>query len=46
MPPRFKEAAENLTKAARLSKELLQCGRIVEEEWMEIQAQVKLSFAQ
>lgn len=43
---KFKEAAENLTKAARLSKELLRCGRIVEEEWMEIQAQVKLSFAQ
>ncbi|KAM5291497.1 tetratricopeptide repeat protein 23 isoform 2-T2 [Glossophaga mutica] len=42
---KFKEAAENLTKAARLSKELLQCGRIVEEEWMEIQARVKLSFA-
>ncbi|XP_024417520.2 tetratricopeptide repeat protein 23 isoform X1 [Desmodus rotundus] len=42
---KFKEAAENLTKAARLSKELLQCGRIVEEEWVEIQSRVKLSFA-
>ncbi|XP_053514869.1 tetratricopeptide repeat protein 23 isoform X3 [Artibeus jamaicensis] len=43
---KFKEAAKNLTKAERLSKELLQRGRIVEEEWMEIQARVKLSFAQ
>ncbi|XP_008055161.2 tetratricopeptide repeat protein 23 [Carlito syrichta] len=43
---KFKEASENLTKAERLSKELLQCGRIIKEEWMEIQAQIKLSFAQ
>ncbi|XP_054417874.1 tetratricopeptide repeat protein 23 isoform X1 [Pteronotus mesoamericanus] len=42
---KFKEAAENLTKAAKLSKELLQRGRIVKEEWVEIQARVKLSFA-
>lgn len=43
---KFKEAAENLTKAETLSKELLQCGRISQEEWMEIQARTKLSFAQ
>ncbi|KAK2491984.1 hypothetical protein MC885_011367, partial [Smutsia gigantea] len=43
---KFKEASENLAKAERLSKELLQCGRITEEEWMEIQAQIKMSFAQ
>ncbi|XP_004483950.1 tetratricopeptide repeat protein 23 isoform X2 [Dasypus novemcinctus] len=43
---KFKEASQNLTKAERLSKELLQCGRIIKEEWMEIQAQIKLSFAQ
>ncbi|XP_057580519.1 tetratricopeptide repeat protein 23 [Hippopotamus amphibius kiboko] len=43
---KFKEASENLTKAERLSKELLQCGRIIKEEWMEIQARIKLSFAQ
>ncbi|XP_019582222.2 tetratricopeptide repeat protein 23 isoform X1 [Rhinolophus sinicus] len=42
---KFKEAAENLTKAETLSKELLQCGRISQEEWMEIQAWTKLSFA-
>ncbi|XP_073657452.1 tetratricopeptide repeat protein 23 isoform X3 [Tursiops truncatus] len=43
---KFKEASENLTKAERLSKELLQCGRIIKEEWIEIQTQIKLSFAQ
>ncbi|XP_013848677.1 tetratricopeptide repeat protein 23 isoform X2 [Sus scrofa] len=43
---KFKEASENLTKAERISKELLQCGRIIKEEWMEIQARIKLSFAQ
>ncbi|XP_058914517.1 tetratricopeptide repeat protein 23 isoform X6 [Kogia breviceps] len=43
---KFKEASENLTKAERLSKELLQCGRIIKEEWIEIQMQIKLSFAQ
>ncbi|XP_014412182.2 tetratricopeptide repeat protein 23 isoform X1 [Camelus ferus] len=43
---KFKEASENLTKAERLSKELLQCGRIIKEEWMEIQSRIKLSFAQ
>lgn len=42
---KFKEAAENLAKAERLSKELLRCGRIVKEEWAEIQAGIKLSFA-
>ncbi|XP_073917961.1 tetratricopeptide repeat protein 23 isoform X2 [Castor canadensis] len=43
---KFKEASENLMKAERLSKELLQCGRIIKEEWTEIQARIKLSFAQ
>ncbi|XP_029808544.1 tetratricopeptide repeat protein 23 isoform X2 [Suricata suricatta] len=43
---KFKEASENVTKAERLAKELLQCGRIVNEEWIDIQAQIKLSFAQ
>lgn len=43
---KFKEASENLAKAERLSKELLQCGRIIKEEWKEIQAQITLSFAQ
>ncbi|XP_036734611.2 tetratricopeptide repeat protein 23 isoform X1 [Manis pentadactyla] len=43
---KFKEASENLAKAERLSKELLQCRRITKEEWMEIQARIKLSFAQ
>ncbi|XP_062946450.1 tetratricopeptide repeat protein 23 [Cynocephalus volans] len=43
---KFKEASENLTKAKRLSKELLQCGRIIKEEWIEIQARIKLSLAQ
>eukprot|EP00074_Homo_sapiens_P068623 XP_011520229.1 tetratricopeptide repeat protein 23 isoform X1 [Homo sapiens] len=43
---KFKEAAENLTKAERLSKELLQCGRIIKEEWIEIEARIRLSFAQ
>uniref|UniRef100_A0ABI7WHI3 Tetratricopeptide repeat domain 23 n=1 Tax=Felis catus TaxID=9685 RepID=A0ABI7WHI3_FELCA len=43
---KFKEASENLTKAETLAKELLQCGRIVKEEWIEIQARIKLSFAQ
>ncbi|XP_065404578.1 tetratricopeptide repeat protein 23 isoform X4 [Macaca fascicularis] len=42
----FKEASENLTKAERLSKELLQCGRIIKEEWIEIEARIRLSFAQ
>ncbi|XP_006902452.1 PREDICTED: tetratricopeptide repeat protein 23-like [Elephantulus edwardii] len=42
---KFKEASENLAKAERLSKELLQCGRIIKEEWMEIQEQLKLSLA-
>ncbi|XP_053437772.1 tetratricopeptide repeat protein 23 isoform X2 [Nycticebus coucang] len=43
---KFKEASENLGKAERLSKELLQCERIIKEEWIEIQARIKLSFAQ
>uniref|UniRef100_A0A9L0S0Q8 Tetratricopeptide repeat domain 23 n=1 Tax=Equus caballus TaxID=9796 RepID=A0A9L0S0Q8_HORSE len=43
---KFKEASENLTKAERLSKELLQCERIIKEEWIEIQARIKLSIAQ
>ncbi|KAM4826163.1 tetratricopeptide repeat protein 23 isoform 5-T5 [Thomomys bottae] len=43
---KFKEASENLTKADKLSKELLQCGRIIKEEWTEIQARIKFSFAQ
>ncbi|XP_036087916.1 tetratricopeptide repeat protein 23 isoform X2 [Rousettus aegyptiacus] len=43
---KFKEAAENLTKAERLLKELLQCGRILKDEWIEIQAPITLSFAQ
>ncbi|XP_021120420.1 tetratricopeptide repeat protein 23 isoform X2 [Heterocephalus glaber] len=43
---KFKEASENLVKAERLSRELLQCGRIVKEEWIEVQARIKLSFAQ
>ncbi|KAM7048679.1 tetratricopeptide repeat protein 23 isoform 1-T3 [Molossus nigricans] len=43
---KFKEAAENLTKAERLLKELLQCGRMEKEEWVELQAQIKVSFAQ
>nr|XP_012294052.1 tetratricopeptide repeat protein 23 isoform X3 [Aotus nancymaae] len=42
----FKEASENLTKAKRLSKELLQCGRIIKEEWIEVEARIRLSFAQ
>ncbi|XP_036267675.1 tetratricopeptide repeat protein 23 isoform X3 [Pipistrellus kuhlii] len=42
---KFKEAAENLAKAERLSKELLRCGRITKEEWIETQARIKLSFA-
>ncbi|XP_012619992.1 tetratricopeptide repeat protein 23 isoform X4 [Microcebus murinus] len=43
---KFKEASENLAKAERLSKELLQCGRIINEEWIEIEARIKQSFAQ
>ncbi|XP_073738585.1 tetratricopeptide repeat protein 23 isoform X3 [Callorhinus ursinus] len=43
---KFKEASENLSKAERLAKELLQCGRIIKEEWIEIQARIKLSSAQ
>lgn len=43
---KFKDASENLTKAERLSQELLQCGRMAKEEWVEIQARIKLSFAQ
>ncbi|XP_058398336.1 tetratricopeptide repeat protein 23 isoform X1 [Diceros bicornis minor] len=43
---KFKEASENLTKAERLAKELLQCERIIKEEWIEIQARIKLSLAQ
>ncbi|XP_057612585.1 tetratricopeptide repeat protein 23 isoform X1 [Chionomys nivalis] len=43
---KFKEAAENLLKAERLSKEMLQCGNMIKEEWVEIQARIKLSFAQ
>ncbi|XP_060035309.1 tetratricopeptide repeat protein 23 [Erinaceus europaeus] len=42
---KYKEASENLEKAERLSKELLHCGRIIKEEWTEIQARIKLSFA-
>ncbi|XP_023565767.1 tetratricopeptide repeat protein 23 isoform X4 [Octodon degus] len=43
---KFKDASENLVKAEKLSKELLQCGRIIKEEWIEAQARIKLSFAQ
>lgn len=43
---KFKEASENLIKAEKLSKEMLQCGNIIKEEWVEIQARIKLSFAQ
>ncbi|XP_010606161.1 tetratricopeptide repeat protein 23 isoform X1 [Fukomys damarensis] len=43
---KFSEASENLVKAERLSRELLQCGRIVKEEWIEVQARIKWSFAQ
>ncbi|XP_051004665.1 tetratricopeptide repeat protein 23 isoform X3 [Acomys russatus] len=43
---KFKEASENLVKAERLSKEMLQCGNMIKEEWLEIQARIKLSFAQ
>ncbi|CAO2614259.1 Tetratricopeptide repeat protein 23 [Lemmus lemmus] len=43
---KFKEALENLLKAERLSQEMLQCGNIIKEEWVEIQARIKLSFAQ
>ncbi|XP_034523817.1 tetratricopeptide repeat protein 23 isoform X2 [Ailuropoda melanoleuca] len=43
---KFKEASENLSKAEQLAKELLQCGRITKEEWIEIQARIKLSSAQ
>ncbi|XP_026640233.1 tetratricopeptide repeat protein 23 [Microtus ochrogaster] len=43
---KFKEAAENLLKAERLSKEMLQRGNMIKEEWVEIQARIKLSFAQ
>ncbi|XP_036025501.1 tetratricopeptide repeat protein 23 isoform X2 [Onychomys torridus] len=43
---KFKEALENLIKAEKLSKEMLQCGNIIKEEWVEIQARIKLSFAQ
>ncbi|XP_034879933.1 tetratricopeptide repeat protein 23 isoform X2 [Mirounga leonina] len=43
---KFKEASENLSKAEQLAKELLQCGRIIKEEWIEIQARIKLSSAQ
>ncbi|XP_052016868.1 tetratricopeptide repeat protein 23 isoform X2 [Apodemus sylvaticus] len=43
---KFKEASENLMKAERLSKEMLQCGNIIKEEWIEIQSRIKLSFAQ
>ncbi|KAM6181269.1 tetratricopeptide repeat protein 23 isoform 1-T2 [Erethizon dorsatum] len=43
---KFKEASENLVKAERLSRELLQCRRIIKEEWIEVQARIKLSFAQ
>uniref|UniRef100_A0A8C5LI33 Tetratricopeptide repeat domain 23 n=1 Tax=Jaculus jaculus TaxID=51337 RepID=A0A8C5LI33_JACJA len=43
---KFKDASENLAKAERLAKELLQCGRIGKEEWVEIQARIMLSFAQ
>ncbi|XP_059534121.1 tetratricopeptide repeat protein 23 isoform X3 [Myotis daubentonii] len=42
---KFKEATENLAKAETLSEELLRCGRIVKEEWIETQARIKLSFA-
>uniref|UniRef100_F1LMW2 Tetratricopeptide repeat domain 23 n=1 Tax=Rattus norvegicus TaxID=10116 RepID=F1LMW2_RAT len=42
---KFKEAWENLIKAERLSKEMLQCGNIIKEEWIEIQSRIKLSFA-
>ncbi|XP_021490338.1 tetratricopeptide repeat protein 23 isoform X3 [Meriones unguiculatus] len=43
---KFKEASENLIKAEKLAKEMLQCGKIIKEEWIEIQARLKLSFAQ
>ncbi|KAM6201888.1 tetratricopeptide repeat protein 23 [Rhynchocyon petersi] len=42
---KFKEASENLAKAERLSKELLECGSIGKEEWLEIQVQLELSLA-
>ncbi|XP_058522568.1 tetratricopeptide repeat protein 23 isoform X2 [Ochotona princeps] len=43
---KFDEATENLEKAERLSKELLQSGRIIKEEWVESQARIKWSIAQ
>ncbi|XP_074090287.1 tetratricopeptide repeat protein 23 isoform X2 [Macrotis lagotis] len=43
---RLKEASQNLTKAERLSKELLDHGKFSKEEWIEIQARIKLAFAQ
>ncbi|GAB5572199.1 tetratricopeptide repeat protein 23 isoform X3 [Prionailurus iriomotensis] len=38
--------SRTMCDAETLAKELLQCGRIVKEEWIEIQARIKLSFAQ
>ncbi|KAM9068705.1 tetratricopeptide repeat protein 23 isoform 2-T9 [Sarcophilus harrisii] len=43
---KLKEASQNLTKAERLSKELLDHGKLLKEEWIEIQAKIKLTFAQ
>ncbi|XP_044522852.1 tetratricopeptide repeat protein 23-like [Gracilinanus agilis] len=43
---KLKEASQSLTKADRLSQELLNHGKLVKEEWIEIQAKIKLSFAQ
>uniref|UniRef100_A0A4X2KPH7 Tetratricopeptide repeat domain 23 n=1 Tax=Vombatus ursinus TaxID=29139 RepID=A0A4X2KPH7_VOMUR len=43
---KLKEASQNLTKAERLSKELLDRGKLLKEEWVEIQARIKLAFAQ
>ncbi|KAL1774420.1 tetratricopeptide repeat protein 23 isoform X2 [Sigmodon hispidus] len=43
---KFKEASESLIKAEKLTKEMLQCGNMTKEEWVEFQARIKLSFAQ
>ncbi|XP_072473142.1 tetratricopeptide repeat protein 23 isoform X2 [Notamacropus eugenii] len=43
---KLKEASQNLTKAERLAKEVLDHGKILKEEWIEIQAKIKLAFAQ
>ncbi|XP_028921711.1 tetratricopeptide repeat protein 23 isoform X1 [Ornithorhynchus anatinus] len=43
---KLKDAEQNLTKAEGLSAELLHCKSVLQEEGMEIQARIKLSFAQ